>query len=341
MHMEEGPAVDVVVVQPNVDPYREKFGGVDPLAQLDRMLDLAGTVITPSTRLVVFPETALQENATVDLHNDPPATHGLWENDLEAAQSVKRLRAFQQRHPQAALLSGMSSAYLLQPGEPLRSTARPLGDDHHWYEAYNAAVFIGTRGAAEPYHKSKLVAGVELMPFEEVLGPLSELALDLGGTTGSLGAQAERTVFADPASGLRIAPAICYESVFGEHVAAHVRNGANLIAIMTNDGWWGRSAGYRQHLAFAPLRAIELRRSIARSANTGISCFIDQRGGIHEATEWWVPDARRYRVHLNERITFFAQHGDVLGLAAVWLAVVLIIAMATARWWWRPPPSRG
>jgi apolipoprotein N-acyltransferase len=66
---------------------------------------------------------------------------------------------------------------------------------------------------------------------------------------------------------LRNAPIICYESVFGEHVAAHVRNGANLLCIMTNDAWWGTSPGYRQHLAYGRLRAIETRRDIARSAN--------------------------------------------------------------------------
>jgi apolipoprotein N-acyltransferase len=185
--------------------------------------------------------------------------------------------------------------------------------------------------AEQHYHKSKLVAGVELMPFESVLGSLSKLSLDLGGTTGSLGQQEERAVLRYGRAGLRIVPAICYESVFGEHVAAHVRNGGNLIAIMTNDGWWDDSPGYRQHLSFASIRAIETRRSIVRSANTGISCIVDQRGVIHYRTGWWQPAAFRATVHLNEDTTFFVRHGDLLGRLAVIVALI-VVAVAAGRY---------
>jgi apolipoprotein N-acyltransferase len=122
-----------------------------------------------------------------------------------------------------------------------------------------------------------------------------------------------------------VVPAICYESVFGEHIAAHIRNGGNMIAIMTNDGWWGTSPGYRQHLTFASLRAIETRRAIARSANTGTSCFVDQRGVLRETTPWWVPDARVSHVHLNDRITFFVEHGDQVGRVAMVFALLLLL----------------
>lgn len=333
-HVEEGPSMEVVVVQPNIDPYDQKFGGVAAMDQLDGMIALAEKVVTDSTRLVIFPETALQEASTVDLASGTPVFQGLWENDLAASRSVHRLQGFRVRHPRVAVLSGMSSDSLLS-AMPLPVTARPLFSDlapdapqQRWYGSYNAALFLPVGGPLAIYHKSKLVAGVELMPFEEVLGPLGELALDLGGTTGSLGQQEERSVLVDPASGARIVPAICYESVFGEHLAAHVRNGGNLIAIMTNDGWWGNSPGYRQHLTFASIRAIETRRAVARSANTGISCFVDQRGVVRERSDWWVPDARRSVVRLNTRITFFVAHGDLIGRAAVAIACGLLIACA-------------
>jgi len=324
-HAEEGPPVEVVVVQPNVDPYLEKFGGVDALEQLDRMLAQAEGAMTDSTVLVVLPETALQEPTRVERHDDSLAMRGLWENDLARSRSVQRIREWQARRPGVAVLSGMSSARLFRAGEELPFTARSLGDGRHWYEAYNAALYMPPDGRVEHYRKSKLVAGVELMPFESVLGPLGDLALDLGGTTGSLGQQEERTVFTDPASGVRAIPAICYESVFGEHIAAHVRNGGNLITVMTNDGWWGESPGYKQHLTFSSLRAIETRRAVARSANTGISCFVDQRGAMRERTSWWTPDARRSVVHLNERLTFFVRHGDLIGRTAMVLGLLLLL----------------
>src|SRR5574343_444659 len=73
---------------------------------------------------------------------------------------------------------------------------------------------------------------------------------------------------------LKLAPAVCYESVYGDFMAKYIRSGAEVICIITNDGWWGNTPGHRQHLAYAKLRAIETRKQIIRSANTGISCFV-------------------------------------------------------------------
>ncbi|HRD51670.1 MAG TPA: apolipoprotein N-acyltransferase [Flavobacteriales bacterium] len=327
---EKDGSVEVVVVQPNVDPYKEKFGGIDPLEQLERMLAQAEERITGDTRLVVFPETALQENATMHFTDTGIDFNGLWENNLEAARSVRRMRAFQQAHPNVALLCGMSSDRWFDAQDERPVTARPIRGSNHWYEAYNAALWLPAQGPAKSYHKSKLVAGVELMPFEEVLGSLSELALDLGGTTGSLGQQEERSVLRDASTGLNIVPAICYESVFGEHIAAHVRNGGELIAVMTNDGWWSDSPGYKQHLAFSSLRAIETRRMVVRSANTGISCIVDQRGIISHETDWWVHASFAARVHPDSRLTFFVRHGDLIGRAAIWCSALLLIATLLA-----------
>lgn len=330
-----GPTVEVVLVQPNVDPYLEKFGGIDPMEQLENMLTQAEAVLTDSTVLLALPETALQERTMIDASNGDLRMTGLWENDLMASRSAQRIQRFQEEHPHVAVLAGMSSDFLFPAAIDPPITARPLFDPdgvvpasrQRWYESYNAALFMPSTGPVEHYHKSKLVAGVELMPFEEWLGPLQALSVDLGGTTGSLGQQEERAVFRDPSSGLAIAPAICYESVFGEHVAAHVLNGANLIAIITNDAWWGDSPGYHQHLSFASLRAIETRRDIARSANTGISCFVDQRGVMRERTEYGVADARRSSVHLNEGLTFFVRHGDVIGRAAMGAGTLLLLVV--------------
>lgn len=327
---DRGEQVEVVIVQPNVDPYNTKFSGTPALEQLEGMLDLAESRMSASTAMVVFPETALQENATVDMSTGEMVLNGLWENDLSRSRSVRRLQVFQQRHPRAALLCGMSSDRLLEGTGELPITARPLGDGRRWYESYNAALWLPTVGRQEVYHKSKLVAGVELMPFEQVLGVLGDMAVDLGGTTGSLGQQEEREVLRDAGSGLAVAPVICYESVFGEHVAAHVRNGASLIAIMTNDGWWDDTPGYRQHLTYASLRAIETRRCVVRSANTGTSCWVDQRGKVHAPTAWWVPDVVRCSVGANTELTFFTRHGDLIGRGAL-IASCAMLAMVLFR----------
>lgn len=322
---EMGEPAEVVVVQPDVDPYDQKFAE-DPLAQLDRMLDQAAGAVTGSTVLVVMPETSLQEQPRLSDGSGGLVFHGLWENDLGHSLSVQRIRAFLAAHPGLSLVSGMSSAYLFPEGAELPATARILDGTGRGFDAYNAALLVRADGSVESYRKSKLVPGVELLPFEEYLGPISALALDLGGTTGSLGTQEEREVLAADER-VAFAPVICYESIYGDHVAAHVRNGARFLAIMTNDAWWDDTPAYRQHLAYGALRAVETRRSIARSANTGISCFIDQRGDIHNATEWWVPDVRRGVVLLRDDLTFYAAQGDLVGKGAQWCTAIILLGL--------------
>lgn len=322
---EEGTPVEVVVVQPNIDPYEQKFA-LDPMVQLDAMLALAEERVTDSTALVVFPETALQEELRFDLENGQLVLYGLWENDLGRSESARRIREFIGGHPGAAVVTGMSSSYLFPEGAPLPVTARILEPLNRGFDAYNAALLVRPDSSVESYLKSKLVPGAELLPFEEYLGPISALALDLGGTTGSLGTQEEREVLAAN-DRVKFAPVICYESIYGDHVAAHVRKGAEFLVIMTNDAWWDDTPAYHQHLAYGALRAIETRRSIARSANTGISCFIDQRGNVRDATDWWVPEVRRGIVRSRKDLTFYAMHGDLIGMSAQWVTLVILLGL--------------
>jgi apolipoprotein N-acyltransferase len=132
----------------------------------------------------------------------------------------------------------------------------------------------------------------------------------------------------------RVGPAICYESIFGEFFAEFVRNGAQVMIIITNDGWWGNTAGHRQHFSFAHLRAIETRRSIARSANTGISAFINQRGDALEATAYWVPAVIKGTINANDKLTFYVKHGDYIARFMSYLSGLMVmtaIGMAIKR----------
>lgn len=323
---ERGKPAEVVLVQPNIDPYYGKFGTIDPLLQLDQMLDQAAPLMDSATALVVMPETALQESATLSRDHGRLVFHGLWENDMSGSRSLAHIKDFLEEHPGAAVIAGMSSARLFPKGGQVPVSARPLEGLDRSFEMYNAALMVRSNGSFEVYNKSKLVPGVELMPFEEVLGPLSgSIALDLGGTTGSLGTQQERSVIWTADGMVGVAPVICYESIYGDHVAAHVRNGANLIVIMTNDGWWGNTPGHVQHLLYAKLRAVETRRDVARSANTGISCFIDQRGDMHQETEWWVKATIKGTVRTRTDLTFYVRHGDYIGKGAYAVSLVLLL----------------
>jgi apolipoprotein N-acyltransferase len=107
--------------------------------------------------------------------------------------------------------------------------------------------------------------------------------------------------------------------------------GAQFIAIITNDGWWGNTSGKDQHLDYAKLRAIETRRWVCRSANTGISAFINQRGDIVQQTGWWVKTAIKQDINLNSDLTFYVLHGDYIAHIGCILAVLGIIGVLVRR----------
>ncbi|MBN2681068.1 MAG: apolipoprotein N-acyltransferase [Bacteroidales bacterium] len=313
-YKEEENPYNIVVVQPNIDPYNEKFGGMTQQDQLDIMLNLAKTKADENTDYVVCPETAI---ATIV------------EEDVPNNNYVRQISDFIANYPKMNFVTGITSMEYHIDGQPVREGARkfpntPDGKEHYYY-VYNAAMQVDRSDSVQIYHKSKLVLGVEKMPFQKFLSSLGDIAIDLGGTTGTLGIQPDREVFVNFGNTNKIAPVICYESIFGEYVAEYVNNGANMIFVVTNDGWWKDTPGYLQHLSYARLRAIETRRSVARSANTGISCFINQRGEIFQATKWWERDVIKGTINASDKKTFYVQMGDYLGRGALFFALLILL----------------
>ena len=206
-----------------------------------------------------------------------------------------------------------------------------------YYDIFNTGAYFASATAPIAfYHKSRLVPGVEKIP--PVLASLIS-HIDLGGTVGSVGSQAERTVYAAPANepALRLAPVICYESIYGDFIAEYAHNGATLLGLVTNDAWWHDSPGYRQLLSYGQLRCIETRRDLARSANTGFTGFINQKGEITQREPAWIPTASRATVHLNDEVTFYVRFGELIGRGAQVLAVLMLL-MAIVRGWQRKEP---
>ncbi len=314
---DKGQAVEVVVVQPNIDPYTDKFSGLSNDEQLSIILHLADSLVTPHTDYVVAPETALND--------------GIVENDLSRSRSIRRIRAFVRRHPRVKFVTGATTWRFYPPGPQPTPTARKRSNGT-WEDIFNSALQIDTTATIQIYHKSKLVVGAEMMPHPKLLRPLlGDYLIDLGGSLSGYGTQKERTPLVSPDSTLRVGVAVCYESIFGEYVTGYVREGANLLFIITNDGWWGDTPGYFQHRTYASLRAVETRRSLARSANTGISCFIDQKGKATQLTQWWTPNVIRGTIHANDQMTFYTRHGDYIGRVSDFFAIILILYVIAYR----------
>ncbi|HLC83524.1 MAG TPA: apolipoprotein N-acyltransferase, partial [Bacteroidia bacterium] len=284
----------------------------DPQVQIEKTLKLVNENVKSFNEVdyLVFPETFLTSN--------------MWENELSEVFEIQYLREkLITQNKELKIVSGANTLKLYEPNEKKSPTAHKFTQEEGYYDSYNSAIQIDSSKNVQVYRKSKLVPGSEIMPFLWLFKPLEKYALDLGGTVGSLGLQKERSVF--KTNNIALAPIICYESVYPEYVTEYIKNGANMLFIVTNDGWWGDTPGYRQHLAYGALRAIETRKPIARSANTGTSCFVNEKGEVYHATSWWQPAIIKSTLSPNTYQTVFVKLGDVLAKASLMLAAFLFI----------------
>ena len=301
---EKGEAVEVVVAQPNIDPWKEEFR-LRASEILNRNFSVAEPLITENTRFVVSPESTIHES--------------IWLEKIKFYRSINESKLFS-RNNNVTYIVGASTLGMAYDKDDF--AARKFHDADEYYYSYNTALSINDTADIQIHQKSRLTPGVEMMPSWWFLRPIKNLAIDLGGTVGTL--KSENTVTVFDYGKYKVAPMICYESVFGAYVADFVRNGANMIFVITNDGWWGDTPGHRQHFEMSKLRAIENRRSVARSANTGISGFINQRGDVVECSNYWEPTALRNTINVNDEMTFYSRHGDYIYRAASFIAILVL-----------------
>lgn len=296
--------VEVCVVQPNIDPYTDKFSGMSQAEQFGVIRDIMVTAPT-STQYFVMPETSINDNLWIDQQT----TRSYW---VQGLRSV-----IKNGYPSATAVIGATTIEMRKPTDPPRHSIRHAqGYD---YEVFNSCLWIDTSTKLDYYHKSKLVVGVEATPYPAVFKTFS---IDLGGIAGNMGTQPHRSVYTHATA---TGTAICYESIYGEYFAEYVTRGAQLMFIITNDGWWGNTQGHIDHLNYARLRAIETRRPIARSANTGISAIINARGDLVQELGWWQRGQISGTITPESRITPYVRYGDfIVRLSGYVLALSLL-----------------
>ena len=305
---EKGKAVEVVAIQPNIDAYSEKHGGLDQNVQDSIMIALAEPLMSDRTRYVITPETF-----TYDFDLDHP----------EENITYQHVQQFLRRHPNADFLLGSVAYRIYRHKSEGSPAARPVAN--YWYDGFNTAMMIDTTGILNMYHKSKLVPGTEIIPYEKYLGFLGKIMAAFGGAWGSYARQDELSIL-HGRDGLGVGAMICYESVYGDYYRQNAKLGAGFVAVITNDGWWGDTPGYRQHFRYAQLRAIETRRDVVHVANTGITGFIDPRGEVVQRTGWWEPVAIKGDVHINDKLTFYVTNGDIIGRVSCFVFLLLFAA---------------
>lgn len=283
---------EVIIVQPCIDPYLEKFSiSVDE--QVQKVIGLAGNSVTEDTRWIVAPETTIPE--AIDLES------------IDTNPYITPFISFLVSHPSANFIIGAVTV----SNKPER-------------QIHNSTILLSAEGIVDYSHKSKLVPGIE-SSFPGLISFLKYLFPDLGGISGGYTGQKSQENLVSSTTGTSASPIVCFESAFGGYVAGFVREGAGFIAVITNDGWLKGTLGYYQHLDFSKLRAIENRRQVVRSSNTGISAIIDIRGNISHSIPWWEEGGIKASVIPERRITFYTRYGDFIMRTALVISIFILI----------------
>ena len=295
---------NVVVVQPNIDPY-EKESSMPASKQLNILTHTSDSLGQANTEFFIWPETAIADE--------------VGEDNIRTNTYYLQAQHFLNKYKNGNLITGAETYKLYNTQETPTANYDPQA--RLYVDYFNTAINVENSAEVQFYHKSKFVPGAEALPFPSVLSFLKPVFAHLGGATGLYGGQKDPGVFYTQ-SGIGVAPVICYETLWGDWIAGSVKKGAQFIAIITNDGWWEDTPGKDQHFDYAKLRAIETRRWVCQSANTGISGFINQRGDVVQHSKWWVQTALKQNINLNSDLTFYVLHGDYIAKIGCLLSVL-------------------
>jgi apolipoprotein N-acyltransferase len=171
---------------------------------------------------------------------------------------------------------------------------------------FNSAYLIGPGSQVlGKYDKAHLVPFGEYTPYKKYLPFLGKIVEHVGDFKPGIKGQTLEM------QGRKLGIQICYEIIFPALSRAMVQNGASLLITITNDAWYGTTAGPYQHFALAVLRAVENRRALARAANTGISGFVDPAGRVLASTALMEEAAVVRDLPLLDAATFYTRFGDI------------------------------
>ena len=317
--VEEGSEdIKVLLLQPNIDPYNTKYSLTN-----SSFIDLWKKQVQPfysdSLDYILSPETYFAEG------------YGEEFREFNGSKLHEELQQELAKIPLTQYITGIQF-YDLYSQEKAPSLTANLIRKGLWADYYNSALAEQSNEIFQIYHKSKLVVGVENMPFKSVLKPLlGDVLLDFGGTVASRVTQKKRDVFTHTNSKLKAAPIICWESIFGEFVTGYVNEGATFLAVISNDAWWGETPGHKQLLSYTRLRAIETRRDIARSANTGISSIINAKGEIINQTSYNTKTALIGKLSSRSNLTFYVRFGDIIARWSVFVTGLFFLLALSRR----------
>lgn len=306
---ENSDTVKIAIIQPNINPWVKWGTKSSDLIQtyVESINNIAAK--DTSVEMIVFPETAV----TFYL------LHPSFRDKLQPLKDAVERTGI-------PVLIGFPDLEIYKDSARIRPDSRQLSNGNY-YDVFNSAALL-VKGLNEntyqKYAKNKLVTGSERMPYQEKLKFLKNL-ISWGVGISSYQTGLDTTIFYLNDK-LKFNVAICYESIYPDFFSKFVKKGAEFSVIITNDGWWGKLPGTYQHNRFAVLRAIENRRWIVRSANTGISGVIDPYGNLYEQTNINEKAEIITNIGLRREKTFYTLHGDYAGRISIYITLIITAA---------------
>ena len=285
-------SIKVSIVQPNVDTYTEKFNAIPPLQQSEMIIEML--INADSNSIIILPETAIPESFN---KTDP------YPKSVDTLLKFAKINSLK-------IIGGFYTK-----------------DKNN---SYNSVCLIEDGLIKATRNKIKLLAYAEQIPFDYISVFWSQIVHKKGGIAESFGVDEQAKVFTLDDS-QKLGTLICFESVFPDITAEMCRNGAQALFIITNDDWWQDSPGYRQHFAYARIKAIENRKWIARSANTGISGIINNKGEIITSSGFKEKCVLKSDIELHQKNTFFCKNEKHFRIVIISLSVILIISSLLKR----------
>ncbi|MEW6196167.1 MAG: apolipoprotein N-acyltransferase [Bacteroidota bacterium] len=300
--------VSIGLIQPNLNPWDKwEAGNIDE--QLDMYLGLSQRAIRKGAKLILWPESALPVYL---LSGNYPI-------------EVERIHQFADSND-VFILTGMPDATFYFNKEDAPPDAKFTKATNTAYVSYNSILLFSPQSRqVQKYGKIKLVPFGEKVPFVEELPFLGDLIKwQVGISSWNVGKEQTVFQFVEGAE-VKVAGVICIESIYPDFVAGFVQKGANLIAVVTNDSWYGYSSGPFQHKEISVLRAIENRKSVVRAANGGISCIIDPLGRTIQNTKLYEQDVLIGYASIENGLTFYSKFPLIIPLLCSLAAVMNII----------------
>lgn len=309
----------VGLIQPNIDP-NKKWEDGNLNEKIDTYFKLSEETIKKGAKIIIWPETALPVYLLAGNYAD----------------EVKRIRHFVDNYG-ISILTGMPDANFFYNKSNAPLDAKPLNDGKVLYTSYNSILLFNPNSTeVQKYGKMKLVPFGEKVPLVESLPFLGDwIKWNVGISSWNTGR--DTTIFQvncaqnSKNENIKIGGIVCIESIYPIFTSVFAKKGAEFIAVVTNDSWYGDTSGPYQHKEMSVIRAVENKRSVVRAANGGISCLIDPLGRTVSETKMYTKTALVVDVPLNGELTFYTKQPWLVPLFASAISILIIILSLIAK----------